>query len=291
MDRYRPGIQNTTHPKPWVAGPYSFGKPNSIHEGEFIAIAHHNMEDLKRTFHSYLDALAGSPGVYYHMRHRTELQEKPHFYAGKAHHLSVRGGDQRIIDKNLVIFIRKKKEKMDENWRQHLEYLMIKHLRELERHGHITVENAQGERPSDCRDREQQKIENFFEELKSQLTKLDVFCMQHAKQKRIQWKAEKPIPITIRIKGKGIKVDGELYPSSKSVLICKGSHISFERKSMKNTHYDEKKRLIARKILVESKHDGEKTYKFKQDYLLNSKTQAANICLGENQFIDHDWNI
>ena len=110
MERYWPGVQNTTHPGPWKAGPYSFGKVNSMEEGEFIAIAHH-MEDLKGTFHSHMEALAGSPGVYYHMRHRTELQEKPHFYAGKAHHLSGRGGDKRIIDKNLVIFIRKKNEK------------------------------------------------------------------------------------------------------------------------------------------------------------------------------------
>lgn len=290
MERYWPGVQNTTHPEPWKAGPYSFGKVNSMEEGEFIAIAHH-MEDLKGTFHSHMEALAGSPGVYYHMRHRTELQEKPHFYAGKAHHLSGRGGDKRIIDKNLVIFIRKKNEKMDENWRQHLEFLMIQHLRKLEQAGHITVENTQGERPSDCRSEEQEKIEEFFEQLKSKLTELDVFCQGYADEKGILWKGQKPIPISSRIKEKGIKVNGEMYQSSDYVLISKGSHISFERGIMKNTHYDEKERLISRGILIESIHDGKKTYKFEQDHLLNSKTQAANICLAKNEFFNQDWGV
>ena len=295
MDRYTPGIQDKTPEDAWVVGPINIGKRISFYEGELIVIAFHNKNTStrKKTLLDELDGFAGNPGVYYHMRHLNEFSGKPYFYAGQAHDLKKRGADGRVNDKNIAIFIKMKKIDMDENWKQHLEYLMIYDLKQMEADGHILVENTRDENPSNCRPHVKTKISSFFEDMKKKLTEIDVWCKEFAKAKKINWASEKPV--LIGKKGKGIQIENaQLFINqngSSYVRVMKGSHIRYDRGGIDNSDFKEKQSMITNGTLEESSIQGELSYRFTRDCLISSKTRASAICLGKNTFKEEDWDI
>ena len=126
--------------------------------------------------------LHGQSGVYFYMRHLTKDDDnanlhRPHVYAGQAAHLGSRAGKKaRLRNKNIVVFVglRPKEcantnydlnEMLDENWRQHLEHLMIRWLCKQSIYQNISVENGRSEHASKCDQSLKMEIETFFDSM------------------------------------------------------------------------------------------------------------------------------
>ena len=95
-------------------------------------------------FHS--NKVHGFPGVYYYFK--MDNLGTPEIYAGKAGHLGRRAGrPDRLAEQDMVMAIRlngimnDEDIHMDDNWRQHLEHLMINDLKDRVDKFGIRIEN------------------------------------------------------------------------------------------------------------------------------------------------------
>lgn len=163
--------------------------------------------------------LHGMSGVYYYMRHISsdDTEEKlhigrPHVYAGQARHLGNRALDpKRISNKDIVILIGFKNDKnsddllewnlMDETWRQHLEYLMIKNLYHRSVNQFISVENKKNEHASLTDLDKRHKIEDFFNAMQRALEPFGVWGLSNnetyrlspSEEPKLSWCKSRPI--------------------------------------------------------------------------------------------------
>jgi hypothetical protein len=136
--------------------------------------------------------LHGQSGVYFYMRHLTEVDDppgshRPHVYAGQAAHLGSRAGNKaRLRNKNIVVFVGLKPKKcantnydldemLDENWRQHLEHLMIRWLCKQSVYQNISVENGRSEHASKSDQSLKKNVRIFFDSMIDALNPLKIW--------------------------------------------------------------------------------------------------------------------
>ena len=231
------------------------------------------------------------PGVYYYLSQ--EEDGRPKWYAGQAIHLGSRAGNsKRISDKSIVILIRllpKDEEddlKMDENWRQHLEHLMINDLQKRIETHHIIVENSKEERESQCLKDERNRIEMFFNQIVNYLETKNLPGFGDS----IDWsKLDDPsFPYVLgseRTVYQVAKDQGLKYEKSGRVKIFKGARASPSMWSVNVEVQEYKSNLILKEVLVPKfdKKNKLKHYVFEKDHMFMSTSWATRVIKNANQ--------
>jgi len=187
--RYYPGVQNDNES---YAIQVDFDGGSK--KGRLLVVGLHDGNLMKN---GQLDIihesrLHGQSGVYFYMRHLEAKQDhgdynRPHVYAGQAAHLGSRAGNMtRLKNKNIVVFIGLQPQKienshydlnemLDENWRQHLEHLMIRWLYEQSICQSVSVENSRSEHASKASRTVGKDVEIFFESIIEALDPLGIW--------------------------------------------------------------------------------------------------------------------
>lgn len=192
--RYYPGVQNDDES---YAIQVDFDGGSK--KGRLLVVGLHDGNLMKN---GQLDiihesGLHGQSGVYFYMRHLEGKQDhgdynRPHVYAGQAAHLGSRAGNKtRLKNKNIVVFIGLQPQKiknshydlnemLDENWRQHLEHLMIRWLYEQSICQSVSVENGRSEHASKASGTVAKDVKNFFDSMIEALKPLGIWGLSTA---------------------------------------------------------------------------------------------------------------
>ena len=187
--RYYPGVQNDDES---YAIQVDFDGGSK--KGRLLVVGLHDGNLMKN---GQLDiihesGLHGQSGVYFYMRHLEGNHDRgdfsrPHVYAGQAAHLGSRAGNKtRLKNKNIVVFIGLQPQKikdshydlnemLDENWRQHLEHLMIRWLYEQSICQSVSVENGRSEHASKASRTVGKDVERFFQSIIEALNPLRIW--------------------------------------------------------------------------------------------------------------------
>ena len=187
--RYYPGVQNDDES---YAIQVDFDGGSK--KGRLLVVGLHDGNLMKN---GQLDVihkseLHGQSGVYFYMRHLEGKQDhgdynRPHVYAGQAAHLGSRAGNKtRLKNKNIVVFIGLQPQKiknshydlnemLDENWRQHLEHLMIRWLYEQSICQSVSVENGRSEHASKASGTVAKDVKRFFGSMIEALEPLEIW--------------------------------------------------------------------------------------------------------------------
>ena len=235
-------------------------------------------------------------GVYYYYTQDSD-DSPPEWYAGQAIHLGLRAGNtRRIEDKDCVILICLNDEedneplRMDENWRQHLESLMIRDLADREYDFGIIKQNSKDERKSVCLKKEQNRIKCFFEKVKQCLKDKNVPGFDESS---ITWEKKKEdwVPIILKNSrttyvdsGKGEAIFVSDLPTK--IKIKAGARASSSMWSVNVEVQEYKQDLIDEGILVKAgtPKDGiPEYYEFEKDHIFHSSSWATRVIKNTNQ--------
>jgi len=235
----------------------------------------------------------GHPGVYYYLSITEE--GVPEIYAGEAGHLGKRAGmPSRMLEKDLVVAIRLKAPieneniQMDENWRQHLEHLMINDLKRRVDDCGIIIGNSKGEGPSKCVSSERDLIQSFFEKIHEGMKQAEIPGFRNSDQGK--WLKLPRIPITLGGPSSRFEVSvnqGFSLPSGQ-VMICKGARATAGRAAVDIDQQRMKTSLIDSGALEECRWDngGKPTsYIFTEDCIFPTPTWASRVITNQN----HGW--
>ena len=240
-------------------------------------------------FHS--NSIHGSSGVYYYFK--MDESGIPEIYAGKAGHLGSRAGrPDRLAEQDMVMAIRlvgtmdNEDLHMDDNWRQHLEHLMINDLKNRVDDFGIRIGNSRGEDPSRCLKDERKLIEQFFDLILDQLDKNQIPGFSYGDLGK--WVTSSKIGISLGSKRNVFEVapgQGFILPSGQ-VKICENARVSAGRWSVDVAQQMMKTDLIDNSVLEECRWDKEgkpTSYKLTEDVIFPSITWATRIIKNRNQ--------
>lgn len=233
----------------------------------------------------YADAFHG-PGLYIYITNGSE-KSPPRAYAGKCTHLDSRANDvSRLNTRSWIYLIKFRDGKgrighMDENWRQHLESLLIDHIRQDPFGTNVQPDNKRGEGKSFMEDTGEP--EAWFKLLIAELAALD--CPSFS---RTVYTAPTPAPTCLisllpsRKIEKTYAVDkARLNLRSGEVTIPAGSRATNGCWSIDVAYQDEKARLINEEVLELKSEtvDGEKKdyFEFTKDHQFSGLTEATAI--------------
>ena len=235
-------------------------------------------------------------GVYYYCTNHSD-NSPPEWYAGQALHLGLRAGNtQRIKDISCVILIclnhktGNEELRMDENWRQHLESLMIKDLGSKEDTFGIIKKNSKDERKSVCLEIERERIESFFEKIK--------LCLKDQKlpgfdDSSMKWEKKKEDWVPIMLKnsrttyvdsGEGEAIFVSDLPTK--IKIKKGARASSSMWSVNVEVQEYKQDLIDEGILKPKnfkENEMPEYYEFAEDHTFSTSSWATRVIKNANQ--------
>lgn len=277
---------------------------NNEHDGSLLLFTPKGWDDQKHT-KSEIKAIRkenrliikkrgfdANPGVYIHLsfiddsdiynssQYNGFAPNTPILYAGQATHLGTRGANQvRIANKDLIILIKKSKN-MDENWRQHLEHLLIKYFFDREEKIGIKSANKKGERGSFCTDDEKKNIIKWFKELKKILKKRKI----HGFFESHPYPTEREIEVW-NAGGRSFKVERAEYTKPFGRLkVPKNSFASKSHSSVDIADQEYKTELITSGILKPVDVEGKtKYYQFTKDHIFRSKTLATRVIMNNTK--------
>lgn len=239
-------------------------------------------------FHS--NKVHGFPGVYYYFK--MDTLGTPEIYAGKAGHLGRRAGrPDRLAEQDMVMAIRlngimnDEDIHMDDNWRQHLEHLMINDLKDRVDKFGIRIGNAKGEDPSLCFSNERKLIEEFFNLILDKLDSMQIPGFYNADIGK--WVGSAKVGISLGNEKTRFEVapnQGFILPSNQ-VKICKGARATAGRWSVDLAQQRLKTELIENSTLEAcrwSKKGNPTSYRFTNDVIFPTITWATRIITNRN---------
>jgi len=240
----------------------------------------------------------GKSGIYLYVN-ESKTRNTVSIYAGQARHLDSRADDpKRFMNDDgstkytsIVLITREGNLQMDENWRQHLEHLLIADLTDRSRGKGFICENRTREPASYATEKEREIIEFWYTELEEELAMRGIAGFDNRKfsaPSTQTYYCESGKSARTKI----FKAIGEYSEVAGTVHVLEGSYAAIHRWQVAVTHQRVKSNLIEKGILIEDKLDGKDCYRFTQDVTFSSKTEATAVIVNSpRSWDDNLWFV
>jgi len=234
----------------------------------------------------------GKSGVYLYVN-ENKNEKTASIYVGQARHLDSRADDpKRFTDddgstkySSIVLITREDDLQMDENWRQHLEHLLIDNLTDRSKRKGFVCENRTREPASYATKKERGIIESWYSELEKELEMSGIAGFDSRN-------FFAPVTQTYHCESgksartKIFKAKCEYSEVAGTVHVLKDSYAAIGRCQVAVTHQRVKSNLIEKGVLIEAKLNGKDCYRFSQDFTFSSKSEATAVIVNSPR----SWN-
>jgi hypothetical protein len=232
----------------------------------------------------------GKSGVYLYVN-ENKVEKTASIYAGQARHLDSRADDpKRILNRHSIILItRKGNQQMDENWRQHLEHLLIQNLTDRAPQYGFICENRSREPASYASTGVRSTIQSWYNELENELSSKGVVGFDKRKftppnTETYYCQSESSA------RTKVYNAICEYSEDAGTVYVKEGSFAAIGRWQVAVTHQKVKTNLIDKRILVEAELNGKPCYRFTQDVTFFSQSEATAVIVNSPISWNKKWS-
>jgi len=221
----------------------------------------------------------GKSGVYLYVK-ENNAENTASIYAGQARHLDSRADDPKRLEEGeyttIILITRKDNQQMDENWRQHMEHLLINNLTERASQYGFICENRTREPASYASSGVRTRIKSWYDELENQLSSIGVVGFDNRKFAPLATQTYYcESASTARTKVYMAKC--EYSEEAGTVFVKEGSFAAIGRWQVAVTHQKVKTNLKDNNILVEDEFNGKPCYRFTKDFTFFSQSEATAV--------------